>query len=430
LKLTTDTLGGLIGRIGTLHWFSTIIVQSNAEMEKEEYMDFDIDLIYLWCDGNDPEFIMEKNKYITGKESNYGVQEQRFFENDELRYSIRSAMMYIPWIRNIFIVTNNQIPRWIDANNPRIRIVNQSDIIDDELNPVFNSAAIEFNFYKIKDLSEHFIYANDDMFVGKSLEKSFFFDMETGFPNIDVLSSINCIKDILIKNNFSMILKSNEYKNSDLYRKREILMNKFTYEVFKDKDLIGFSTSHQFQAYLKSALKEDVTMPPFNKIFKLGLKERFRGKNFVPRIMIDLIEGNKKRANLITRDRGIMYYTKLDYLSVFFDKPTLFCINELDNSKKSELESILEQRFLNQRFNRANQFEILPPDYRITSKITDLRRDKMISAEILKWLLLMSFNLSVIIFSVSFGRNYSRKIREILTLIEDGRPINQEDCSG
>jgi hypothetical protein len=396
----------------------------------EVYMDFDVDLIYLWCDGNDPEFIKERNKYITGKEFNYGVQEQRFLENDELRYSIRSAMMYLPWIRNIFIVTNNQTPRWIDTNDPRIRIINQKDLVDEGLNPVFNSAAIEFGFYKIKDLSEHFIYANDDMFVGKHLEKSFFFDMKTGFPNIDVLPSLNYMKDLIIENKFSKLFKSNEYKDCDFYRKREILMNKFTYEVFKNEDLIGFSTSHQFQAYLKSALNEDVTTPPFNKIFELNSKERFRGKNLVPRIMIDLIEGNKKRANLITRDRGIMYYTKLDYLSVFFDKPTLFCINELDNSKKSEIESILEQSILNRRFKKASRFEILPPDYRITSKIRELRNNKNSLVEILKCLALISFNLSVIIFSLCLGKKFSIKIREILTLIEDGRPSRQDECCG
>lgn len=393
-------------------------------------MDFEVDLIYLWCDGNDPEFLKEKEKYITGKEFNYGVQEQRFFENDELRYSIRSAMMYIPWIRNIFIVSNNQTPRWIDTNNHKIRIINQKDIIDEGLNPVFNSAAIEFNFYKIKDLSEHFIYANDDMFVGKYLEKSFFFDIETGFPNIDVIPSLNYMKALIMDRNISKLINSKNFQDCDLYRKRELMMNRFIYEVFKKEDLIGFSTSHQFQAYLKSALEEDVTTPPFNKIFELNSKERFRGKDMVPRIMIDLIEGNKGRANLITRDRGIMYYTKLDYLSAFFDKPTLFCINELDNSKKSELDSIFEQRFLNGRFNKTSQFEILPPDSRITSKITELRKCKFTLLEILKWLFLTSFNLSVIIFSLCLGKRLSIKIREYLTLIEDGRPNCQEEYIG
>ena len=30
--------------------------------------------------------------------------------------------MYAPWIRNIFIVTNGQIPTWLKMNHPRIEV--------------------------------------------------------------------------------------------------------------------------------------------------------------------------------------------------------------------------------------------------------------------------------------------------------------------
>lgn len=33
----------------------------------------------------------------------------RFRDNDELRFSLRSLHMYAPWIRHIFVVTNGQV---------------------------------------------------------------------------------------------------------------------------------------------------------------------------------------------------------------------------------------------------------------------------------------------------------------------------------
>ncbi|OHT02713.1 hypothetical protein TRFO_30118 [Tritrichomonas foetus] len=46
-----------------------------------------------------------------------------------------------------------------------------------------NSYAIEFSLCNIPGLSEHYIYMNDDMFIGKPIEKDFFFDSD-GKPKI------------------------------------------------------------------------------------------------------------------------------------------------------------------------------------------------------------------------------------------------------
>ena len=49
----------------------------------------------------------------------------RYRDSDELRYSIRSIVKNAPWVRRIFIVTDNQIPHWLnlDDNVGRISIV-------------------------------------------------------------------------------------------------------------------------------------------------------------------------------------------------------------------------------------------------------------------------------------------------------------------
>ena len=51
------------------------------------------------------------------------ISASRFEDNEEMRYSLRSVLLYAPWVRHIFIVTNGQIPSWLNLDNPRITIV-------------------------------------------------------------------------------------------------------------------------------------------------------------------------------------------------------------------------------------------------------------------------------------------------------------------
>ena len=82
----------------------------------------------------------------------------RYANNDELKYSLRSIAMYAPWVRKVFIVTDNQVPAWLDTSNPKVRIVDHAEIMPAESLPCFNSSLIEHFLYKIPGLSEHFLY--------------------------------------------------------------------------------------------------------------------------------------------------------------------------------------------------------------------------------------------------------------------------------
>lgn len=146
-------------------------------------MNFPIDLVYLWCDSNDPEWSARKAQYATPKpQAEDEAGECRYFSNDELRYSLRSICKNAPWIHHIFIVTDRQCPKWLNTSDERISIVDHSDIIPNEFLPVFNSAVIENWIFRIPGLSEHFLYANDDMFIAQSVKPSFFFDDKEGRP--------------------------------------------------------------------------------------------------------------------------------------------------------------------------------------------------------------------------------------------------------
>ncbi len=139
--------------------------------------DFPVDLVVLWCDGRDPSFSSSKNYWALkeGKETDIANHASRFIENDELRYVFRSVEKNAHWIRYIWLVTNGQIPQWLEQTHPKIRLVTHEDILPPHALPTFNSVAIESSLHRINGLSEHFLYANDDMFVWRPIQKSLFF---------------------------------------------------------------------------------------------------------------------------------------------------------------------------------------------------------------------------------------------------------------
>ena len=89
----------------------------------------DIDLVYLWVDGNDPQWLEKHNACIGRMEAKSAVNcKGRYADNDELKYSLRSIEQYAPWIRKIFIVTDNQTPKWLDTSNPKVRVVDHKEV--------------------------------------------------------------------------------------------------------------------------------------------------------------------------------------------------------------------------------------------------------------------------------------------------------------
>lgn len=136
----------------------------------------EIDLIYLWVDGNDPEWQKKKLLYTNVISDNSEMNNiGRYVENDELRYSLRSVEKYVPWVRKIFIITDNQVPSWLNTDHPKVEVVDHRDIIPTEVLPLFNAIVIEYFLHNIPGLSEHFLFANDDMFLNAPVSPDFFF---------------------------------------------------------------------------------------------------------------------------------------------------------------------------------------------------------------------------------------------------------------
>ena len=80
-----------------------------------------VDVVYLWVNGSDPmqkELLNQYNIFWDGGYREYGV----------LKYSARSVAEFMPWIRNIIIVTNGQVPTWANLSSPRLRIVTHDEV--------------------------------------------------------------------------------------------------------------------------------------------------------------------------------------------------------------------------------------------------------------------------------------------------------------
>ncbi|KAK3581579.1 hypothetical protein CHS0354_031927 [Potamilus streckersoni] len=109
------------------------------------------------------------------------ISASRFEDNDELRYSLRSIEKNAPWVRHIYIVTNGQIPYWLNLENPRVTIVTHEEIFVNKSHlPTFSSPAIEGHIHQIPGLSDKFIYMNDDVMFGREVWPDDFFSYSTG----------------------------------------------------------------------------------------------------------------------------------------------------------------------------------------------------------------------------------------------------------
>ncbi len=144
---------------------------------------FDVDAVITWVDGSDPAHRHKRDHYLTQALTplhDNGTNPHRWVCSDELNFCVRSIANHAPWVRRIWIVTDSQIP--VLASLPsefsrKISIVDHREIFagyEDAL-PTFNSLSIETMLWRIPDLSEHFLYFNDDVFLTAPVTVADFF---------------------------------------------------------------------------------------------------------------------------------------------------------------------------------------------------------------------------------------------------------------
>lgn len=162
-------------------------------------------VVYTWVNGSDPAYRALRQEH--GGTGTVGGARDRTIE--ELRFSIRSLIKYIPWLKgHIYIVSPNQHPSWLVHDNPRVTVVDQDDLFTPEDGkialPTFNTNAIEPNLWRIDGLvtthapprqldlqvdiseiclriqTEVFLHINDDYLFGAPITPEDFFGVGCG----------------------------------------------------------------------------------------------------------------------------------------------------------------------------------------------------------------------------------------------------------
>ncbi|MFC4292670.1 stealth family protein [Sphingorhabdus arenilitoris] len=145
---------------------------------------FDIDAVITWVDGDDPALRAKREHHLahaTAPLHGNGTNPHRWICSDELNFCLRSIANNAPWVRRVWIVTDNQIPQYAPlppAFAAKIAVVDHREIFagyEDAL-PTFNSLSIETMLWRIPGLADHFLYFNDDVFLTAPVEPADFFD--------------------------------------------------------------------------------------------------------------------------------------------------------------------------------------------------------------------------------------------------------------
>lgn len=142
-----------------------------------EDVDFPVDVVYTWVDGDDPAHAAKRAHHQgrTPSENSRATNASRFTSHDELRYSLRSLQTYAPFVRHVYLVTDGQVPAWLDTETAGITLVDHQDIMPADALPTFNSHAIESRLHHIPGLAERYLYLNDDVFMTRPVQADQFF---------------------------------------------------------------------------------------------------------------------------------------------------------------------------------------------------------------------------------------------------------------
>ncbi|XP_077355394.1 N-acetylglucosamine-1-phosphotransferase subunits alpha/beta-like [Festucalex cinctus] len=148
----------------------TDLIHEAQDKLKLDGKELAISPVYLFWDLSAIIKFSQMHPATTEKETRDFLTRNRFEDNGALLYSLRSVEKHAPWVRHVFIVTNGQIPSWLNLKNSRVSIVTHQEIFLNQSHlPTFSSPAIESNLHRILGISQKLIYLNDDVMFGKDV---------------------------------------------------------------------------------------------------------------------------------------------------------------------------------------------------------------------------------------------------------------------
>lgn len=305
----------------------------------------DIDVVILWVDSSDLVWRSKINQYLEKKIDWDNKEEStRYNSINEIEISITSVIKNASFVRNIFLITDNQKPKRFDElkelaeeNEINLKLIDHKDVFIgyEKYLPTFNNRGIEALMYKIEGLSDHFLYLNDDFFIiNKTKPEDFFID---GKPVLRG-SWLKYDKDRLSKKIFPN-------KNKDLSAHR--------YRKEHSAKILGFKKYYNFH-HTPYPLRKKTIQKFFDEnpdLLEENLKHKFRHKNqFLLQCLINHVE-IKNKTCILKKDLSLFYTHKYGWSKILKrvykadrkDNKTLFmCLQSLETVSKPKLKYLLK----------------------------------------------------------------------------------------
>ncbi len=327
--------------------------------------EFPIDIVYTWVDQSDPIWIRKRQNafnHLNVKQNclcRDGIREREFEKLNQLKFSLRSVRKYADFVNKIYIVTDDQTPTWINLEHPKIEIVSHHTIFEDAGKlPSFNSHAIESRLHHIPGLSEHFLYLNEDFFLGRKVNPDDFFlngKISKFFP------SLNCIE-------------STPVSPADLGMTAAAKQGQRLMQLYFDRK-ISYYISHCPYPLQRSVLyeMEDVFKNEFNET----ASHQFRHTNdiSIPAFLYFYYASGTGRAvqsslKYMYLDKKMHHFIRKMVFSLFVKRYQSFCINSgHTNSITNKFCHRILAAFLNISFPQTCEFEIDPKQSRVNLEL-------------------------------------------------------------
>ena len=280
-----------------------------------------IDAVVTWVDGSDEEYKKKIDKHLTTS-TNYKKQ---YLQANEIEYCVKSILKFAPFVRRIFIVTDNQKPSFSGLKDlivsKKVKVVDHKEIFKgyEKYLPTFNIRSIDAVLHRIEDLSEMFVYFNDDVFlINKIREEDWFVENKVVLMGKWAKSySINPIK--VLSGKFKKIFGLRPSFNASQSKAANI--SGFKKEYFK--------SYHTARPQIKSLIKEFYHKNPESLIDQI--KYRFRHYDqFMPYSLCWHLLIKENRAII----KGVKELKEIQQTKNLNAKQLISILEKLDDTKE------------------------------------------------------------------------------------------------
>ncbi|WP_052507599.1 stealth family protein [Desulfonatronovibrio magnus] len=317
-----------------------------------------IDAVITWVDGSDPVHRAKRIAALNEKPGKgdipiaAGRDDTRFQDNGELRYCLASIKKFAPWIRNIFIITDNQVPAFLNSQlmqKMNIKIIDHQVIFRgyEWALPTFNSRSIETAIWRIPEIAPQFIYFNDDFLITNQVSPEDFF--ENG--------------KVVLRGEWKKLVRFNQsriyfHKTINFMLKKIFGISRTMYLLahMRGAELAGFTDKYYWSPHVPHPVKTE-TMQLFFKanqeIFIQNIKYPYRDMNQFRLTslsnheeirMKNAVLKNANESEMISGERDLKRTIVSKINKIKSGHTKFLCLNSMDkinNSLRNEIEIYL-----------------------------------------------------------------------------------------